>query len=49
MALSFIQYPLIMSRESTNSNNIESKTLRIFEFNVRYILFYSLFAIYLHL
>ena len=49
MAIRFIQYLLIIFRESTNSNNIESKTLSIFEFNARYILFYSLFAIYLHL
>ena len=46
LTISFIPYPLIISRANANLNKVELQILNNFKFKLQYILFYTLLAIF---
>ena len=46
LTISFIPYPLIISRANANLNKVELQILNNFKFKFQYILFYTLLAIF---
>ena len=46
MAISLIQYPLLVSRENVNLDKAKSKDLINFKFKFQNVLFYTLLAIF---